>query len=89
MSGNEAIELTLSGQLLALVVNHLRRVPPDVDWATAQLPDLGLDSMSAIELVVAIEDTFGAQFPEESLVRETFTTFKSLETVVLSMADQQ
>lgn len=89
MSSNEVTESTLSDQLLILVTSHLRRVPADVDWTTVQLPDLGLDSMSAIELVVAIEDAFGAQFPEESLVRETFATFRSLETVVRSMVPEQ
>jgi acyl carrier protein len=88
MSGSEVTDAALCDQLLKLVTSHLRRVPADVDWATAQLPDLGLDSMSAIELVLAIEDVFGAQFPEESLVRETFATFGTLETVVRAMVVQ-
>lgn len=82
---DETVEMTVTGTLLSLVVQHLRGVPADVDWATARLPDLGLDSMSAIELVLAIEETFGAQFPEEALVRETFTTLGSLESVVRSI----
>jgi len=85
MIGDEVTQQTLSDQLLTLVTSHLRTVPLDVDWTTVKLPDLGLDSMSAIELVLAIEDAFGTQFPEESLVRETFATIKSLETVVRSM----
>jgi acyl carrier protein len=85
MSSTEA---TVSETLLEVLTNHLRRVPADVDWATTQLPDLGLDSMSAIELVIDIEDTFGAEFPAELLVRETFATFESLETVVKTMVPQ-
>jgi acyl carrier protein len=88
MSGSETAGTargTVSGVLLALLGDHLRSVPQDVDWATASLPDLGLDSMSAIELVLAIEDAYGARFPEELLVRETFATYGSLESVVRSM----
>ena len=85
MSGSETVDTRVSDTLLPVLEGHLRRVPADVDWATASLPDLGLDSMSAIELVLAIEDTFGAQFPEELLVWETFATYWSLESAVRSM----
>jgi acyl carrier protein len=88
MSSIEATEVKVSDTLRELLARHLRRVPDDVDWATAFLPDLGLDSMSAIELVIDIEETFGAQVPEELLVRETFATFGSLESVVRSMVLQ-
>jgi acyl carrier protein len=79
---------TVSDTLREVLTRHLRRVPADVDWATVSLPDLGLDSMLAIELVIDIEEAFGTQFPEELLVRETFGTFGSLETVVRSMVSQ-
>ncbi len=68
-----------------LVTRHLRRVPEEADWYSVPLADLGLDSMVAIELVLDIEDTFGTQFPEELLVRETFATLRSLEAAVASM----
>lgn len=66
---------TVSDTLRAVLVTHLRRVPDDVDWSTAALADLGLDSMVAIELVVDLEQVFETEFPEELLVRETFATF--------------
>jgi acyl carrier protein len=69
------------------LVDHLRNVPPDVEWTTVRLPDIGLDSMSAIELVLTIEDRFGVQFPDELLVRETFESLHSLESAVRSMLD--
>ncbi|MGI8665403.1 MAG: phosphopantetheine-binding protein [Jatrophihabitans sp.] len=88
MGGTELRQQTIPETLRTVLVGHLRSVPADVDWATASLPDLGLDSMSAIELVIELEDTFGAQFPEELLVRETFASFGSLETVLRSMTGQ-
>ncbi|OKK04998.1 hypothetical protein AMK26_15800 [Streptomyces sp. CB03234] len=67
----------------------MRSVPPDVDWSTVRLPDLGLDSMSAIELVLTIEERFGVQFPDELLVRETFEYLSSLEAAVRSMLGER
>jgi acyl carrier protein len=75
----------VAASLPGLLAVHLRTVPGDVDWSSASLPDLGLDSMTAIELVLHIEDTFGVQFPEELLVRETFATFPALCAAVESL----
>ena len=88
MSDVEALESTIHDRLRAVLLNHLRKVPDNVDWATVSLPDMGLDSLSAIDVVIDIEETFGAQFPAESLVRETFSTFASLEAVVTAMVRQ-
>ncbi|MGW2640675.1 acyl carrier protein [Streptomyces sp. NPDC001348] len=38
----------------------------------------GLDSMQAIELMFALEDTLGVSLPDEALVEETFTTAGNL-----------
>jgi len=88
VDGAEVTEESVSDTLHKVLARHLRRLPDDVDWSTVTLADLGLDSMVAIELVLDIEDTYGAQFPEDLLVRETFATFCSLETVVKSMVAQ-
>lgn len=85
MSAETTTDPTVTETLRTVLTAHLRRVPDDTDWTTVSLPDLGLDSMSAIELVLAIEDTFDAEFPEERLVRETFATYGALESVVRSM----
>jgi len=88
MDGTEVTDATVSEALLEVLAGHLRSVPADVDWSTVELRDLGLDSMTAIELVIDIEERFGAQFPEDLLVRETFATFGALETTVRSMVRQ-
>ncbi|MEV5433790.1 acyl carrier protein [Streptomyces sp. NPDC052701] len=38
----------------------------------------GLDSMQAIELMFALEDSLGVSLPDEALVEETFATAGSL-----------
>ncbi|MFD7028357.1 acyl carrier protein [Streptomyces sp. NPDC059917] len=48
-----------------------------------QLRELGLDSMQAIELMFALEDTFGVELPDEALTEETFTTAGSLWNAAL------
>ncbi|MEW2625761.1 phosphopantetheine-binding protein [Streptomyces sp. NPDC048106] len=85
MSGADATDPAIAERLRDTLNSHLRNVPPDVEWATVRLPDIGLDSMSAIELVLTIEERFGVQFPDELLVRETFESLASLESAVRSM----
>lgn len=53
--------------------------------AESRLHDLGLDSMRAIELLFAIEDTYGVSLPDELLTDATFTTAGSLWAVVESL----
>ena len=89
MQSPEATAAALPEALIGALTRQVRRIPVDVDWATASLIELGLDSMAAIELVLDIEETLGVQFPDEMLVAETFATFRSLEIAVQSMIAQQ
>lgn len=50
-----------------------REITPD-----ARLHDLGLDSMQAVELLFAVEDTFGIQLPDDKLTDSTFETAGAL-----------
>ncbi|MFE0376907.1 acyl carrier protein [Streptomyces inhibens] len=50
---------------------------PDTD-----LRKLGVDSMQAIELLFAIEDTFGISLPDDELNDATFATAGSLWRVI-------
>jgi acyl carrier protein len=70
----------------AVIRPHLRRlgadapVPPDVE-----LRALGLDSLALIELLVAIEDELGLEFPDELLTAQTFRTPTTLWAAVDSL----
>lgn len=48
----------------------------------SQLRDLGLDSMSAIELLFALEDIYGVSVPDDMLTDKTFETGGSLWSMV-------
>ena len=51
-----------------------------------KLHDLGLDSMQAIELLFAVEDTFGVSLPDEKLTDATFETAASLWQAIVESA---
>jgi acyl carrier protein len=48
----------------------------------AQLKDLGLDSMEAVELLLDLEDELGIVLPDEAMTAETFATASSLRAAV-------
>lgn len=62
-------------QALAEVLN---REIADLADATRLMGDLGLDSTSVIELLVALEDSLGVEFDPDNLTVDIFETFASL-----------
>ena len=53
--------------------------PPGNDedlWAA------GMDSLSNISVMVAVEEAFDIEFPDEMLTRQTFTTVSSIAAAV-------
>ena len=75
-SGNEA-------QLETILRRYLVLVPEgqDVPLET-ELPALGLDSMSALTLLLELEEIFDISFPDSLLNATTFRSAKSLENVI-------
>ncbi|MEV0346271.1 phosphopantetheine-binding protein [Nonomuraea sp. NPDC050680] len=50
-------------------------LPPDDKLPeNADLPGLGLDSLGIVELLAALEETYGVRFRDEALTKETFAT---------------
>lgn len=49
------------------------------------LYDAGLTSLNTVNLMLAIEDCFGCEFPEEMLSRETFQSIVSINDAVLQL----
>ncbi|WEH12237.1 phosphopantetheine-binding protein [Streptomyces sp. VNUA24] len=44
----------------------------------ASLPDLGMDSLKSVALLVALEDAYGITFPDEGLTARTFASPRNL-----------
>lgn len=60
------------------------RLPQDFSAlpGNADLYDLGLTSLSSVNIMLAIEDAFDIEFPDTKLNRKTFSSIDSLvETV--------
>lgn len=55
--------------------------------AGADLYALGLSSHASVDVMLALEDEFGIEFPDEALKKSTFASIDSIERVVLSLAD--
>ena len=55
--------------------------------AETSLREQGLDSMQAIELLFAIEDTFGVELPDEDMNDATFATAGSLWNVISAASE--
>ncbi|MCX8553814.1 acyl carrier protein [Mycolicibacterium mucogenicum] len=52
----------------------------------ADLYALGLTSHASVNVMLALEDEFDIEFPDESLKKSTFASVKSIEAVVSSLA---
>jgi acyl carrier protein len=81
-SENE-VHLLMNAQLDTILRRYLVLVPDgrDVPLET-ELPALGLDSMSALTLVLELEEIFDISFPDSVLNATTFRSANSLENVI-------
>jgi acyl carrier protein len=61
---------------------HLRLVKLDSINYDMELAQLGLDSMTAVAVLLDMEKTFGIRFPDDMLVEGTFRTAGKLKTAV-------
>ena len=72
----------MNAEFTELLRPFLKFAGPDEITEDARLRDLGLDSMREIELLFAIEETFGVAVPDDKLVDSTFATAGGLWGVV-------
>lgn len=70
-------------RVLSLVRKHLRFLPEEEGLSPdSELERLGLDSQSAISLLLDLETEFGVLFPDELLTVAIFRTPGTLERAV-------
>ena len=67
-----------------IVVEHLGVVESKVAEGTSFIDDLGADSLDTVELVMAFEEEFGCEIPDE--VAEKIQTVKDAITFIESQS---
>jgi acyl carrier protein len=68
---------------------HLRLAKPNDISYDVELVQLGLDSMTAVAVLLDMEKTFKVKFPDEMLVEGTFRTAGKLKEAVQKLRQQQ
>lgn len=61
--------------------------PTDLD-ASADLYELGLTSHASVNVMLALEDEFDIEFPDEDLKKATFASVDNIEAVVSRLAGE-
>jgi acyl carrier protein len=70
-------------QFVTILRRHLKYLPPRRHLAAdAALGELGLDSLAAVSLILALEDELGITLPDNSLAGDTLRTPATLWAVV-------
>jgi acyl carrier protein len=79
----DEVHLVMNAQLETVLKRYLVLVPEgqDVPLET-ELPALGLDSMSALTLLLELEEKFDISFSDSLLNATTFRSAKSLDNVI-------
>jgi acyl carrier protein len=74
-------------RFIELVRARLKYLPPGADIdLDCELRDLGLDSLAAIDLLLDLEEAYGAALPDQFLNAETFRTARTLWAAVATNA---
>jgi acyl carrier protein len=73
----------MQDQIRDVLVAHGRMAidPRDVD-DQADLYKLGLTSHASVDVMLALEDAFDIEFPDEVLKKSTFASIRNIEQVV-------
>jgi acyl carrier protein len=68
---------------------HLRSAKVNEINYDVELTQLGLDSMTAVAVLLDMEKTFGIRFPDDMLVEGTFRTAGKLKEAVQLLRQRQ
>ena len=68
---------------------HLRSAKTDSINYEVELAQLGLDSMTAVAVLLDMEKTFGIRFPDDMLVEGTFRTAGRLKEAVQKLQERK
>jgi acyl carrier protein len=82
MSMTDAID----GDIRAVLAEH-GRLPTDIE-ALGESDDLyqaGMSSHASVNVMLALEDAFDVEFPDEMLTRDVFASIAAIRTAVASL----
>lgn len=71
------------------VVNTVLEKPLSQDQAEAELPTLGIDSIAFIRIIVALEEAFDIEIPDEYLLITEMNTLSKMTDVISTVLDHQ
>lgn len=76
----------LEEQIKEIVLQHARLgCPPEKITPDADLYALGLTSLTTVNLMLALEDRFDVEFPNNMLSRRTFESVRTLAESIASL----
>lgn len=76
---NQAVnQVVISDKVVAVMAGMFEVSPDLLEWDMRLVDDLGLDSTSALELLMRIEDETGIEFDDDTLEQRHFETVGSL-----------
>jgi len=64
-------EISIEDQIKKIVVGQLGVKPDQITPEAKFIEDLGADSLDTVELVMALEETFGSEIPDEDAEKLT------------------
>ena len=63
--------MALEDKVKDIIVEQLGKSPDEVESDSSFIEDLGADSLDTVELVMAFEEEFGAEIPDEDAEKLT------------------
>ena len=79
----------ITTQFEEVLRRHLRSPKSDAINYDVELAQLGLDSMTAVAVLLDMEKMFGIKFPDDMLVEGTFRTAGRLKEAVQKLREQK
>ena len=76
---------TVEQQVKAIVAEQLGVKQEQVTNDASFVDDLGADSLDTVELVMALEEEFDIEFPDEVLKKSTFESVHNIAQVIESL----
>ncbi len=79
----------VSKEIVLEIINRSENVEISQEQLEDSLPELGMDSITFIQIVVALEEEFECEIPDEKLLITEMDTVQKMLDVLQSIYDNQ